>query len=60
MILVDDKAELASLNVKLQNKRVIKNVHGSDYVRIVEDTETKLTNNGYEIPGRYAEMWHVH
>ena len=58
--LVDAKAELASLNVKLQHTPQILHFHDKDYVRVVEDSETSFRrHDGSEVPGRYAEVWHV-
>jgi len=57
--LVDARAELASLNIKLQHKPVIVNVHGKDFVRVVLETETTLTQGDSDMPGRYSEVWHV-
>jgi len=58
--LADAKAELASLNTKLKHKPVITHFHGKDYVRVVPDSETSFTRgDDSEVPGRYAEVWHV-
>jgi hypothetical protein len=58
--LAQDRADLASLDTKLKHTPVIMHFKGKDYVRVVPDSETGFTRgDDSEVPGRYAEMWHV-
>lgn len=58
--LAQDKADLRALDTKLKHTPVIVHFKGKDYVRVVPDAETGFTRgDGGEVPGRYAEVWHV-
>ena len=58
--LVQDKADLAALDTKLKHTPVIVHFKGKDYVRIIPESETGFTrNDGSDVPGRYAQVWHV-
>ena len=58
--LEQDKADLATLDIKLKHAPVIMHFHGKDYVRVVPDSETSFTRgDGSEVSGRYAEVWHI-
>ena len=58
--LAQDKADLAALDTKLKHTPVIVHFKGKDYVRVVPDSETGfIRGDGSEVPGRYAQVWHV-
>lgn len=58
--LAQDKADLRALDIKLKHTPVIVHFKGKDYVRVMPDSETGFTRgDGSEVPGRYAEVWHV-
>ena len=58
--LTRDKADLAALDIKLKHTPLIVHFKGKDYVRVAPDSETGFTRgDGSEVPGRYAEVWHI-
>ncbi|MCB1826831.1 MAG: hypothetical protein KDH94_00300 [Coxiellaceae bacterium] len=58
--LAQDKADLLALDIKLKHTPVIVHFKGKDYVRVIPGSETGFTrNDDSEVPGRYAEVWHV-
>lgn len=58
--LAEDRADLKVLDIKLKHKPVIVHFKGKDFVPVVPDSETGFTRgDGSEVPGRYAEIWHV-
>lgn len=54
-----ERAKLAALNIKLKHTPVIVHFKGKEYVRVVPHSETQFTrDNGTQVPGWYAKMWH--
>jgi hypothetical protein len=54
------KADLAALDIKLKHKPVLVNFKGTDYVRVVPNSETGFTSvDGSDVSGQYAKVWHV-
>ncbi len=63
--LKETQLELGQANLKLNHKPIFLSEgdglfdKGGDYVRVVPNTETKMTHtNGKDYPGVYAEIWH--
>ena len=58
--LIDARAELSYLNVKLKHKPEFIHFHGRDYVRVVPESKTTFTRkDGSEEPGTYFRVWHA-
>ena len=54
--LANAKAELASLNIKLQHKPIVIHDSGKDYIRIEPNTVVNLTDNDSQFKGTFAAI----
>lgn len=58
--LAEDQADLAALEFKLKHKPVFMHFKDHDFVRVIPGSETGFTRgDDSELPGRYAQVWHV-
>lgn len=58
--LAQDQANLAALDIKLKHTPVTVHFKGKDYARVIPGSETRFAlNDGSDVPGRCAQVWHV-